>query len=113
MVWNGELTSHWSILTAIGDGIRFAGGMSQQESADCLFNFASQIKDSGIPGVMVVNLHPQNVSETLQMHHAVKEIVASGFVAWNMRECLNWFQMKEKRRWKVVDHLKRLFIKYK
>jgi hypothetical protein len=113
MVWNGELTSHWSILTAIGDGIRFAGGMSQQESADCLFKFASQIKDSGIPGVMVVNLHPQNVSETLQMHHAVKEIVASGFVAWNMRDCLNWFQMKEKRRWKVVDHMKRLFIKYK
>ena len=41
---------------------------------------------------MVLNLHPQNVKETQAMHLAAKEIVRGGFIAWNLRQCLEWFE---------------------
>lgn len=95
MIWNDTLTSHWSILTAIGDGVRFAAGMTDDEAAECVHRVANRIKLSGIPGIMVLNLHPQNVAETRKMHIAVKELVASGFIAWNLRQCRDWFASQE------------------
>lgn len=109
MVRKGELTPHWSILTAIGDGVRFAGGMSDVESANCIIKFASNIVNSELPGVMVVNLHPQNVSQTKQMHYAIKQLISSGFIAWNMRECLKWFQGSEVVRSGFSDRFNRIF----
>ncbi len=44
---------------------------------------------------MVLNLHPQNVSETRAMHEAVKEVIRSGFVAWNLQQCLDWFSSRD------------------
>lgn len=95
MVWRGTLTPHWSVLTVIGDGVRFAGGMSDEDAAECVRNVADGIRQSGIPGVMVLNLHPQNVAETRAMHHAALEVIRSGFVAWNLRQCLDWFYSRE------------------
>jgi hypothetical protein len=92
MAWNGALTPHWSILTVIGDGVRFASAMSDEDAAERVRSVADGIRQSGIPGVMVLNLHPQNVAETRAMHHAVVEIIRSGFVAWNLRQCLEWFE---------------------
>lgn len=89
---SGHLTEHWSVVTAIGDGVRYVnGGKSDLESANCIFDLADAIRQSGIPGVMVLNLHPQNVSDTHAMHLAVLEVIRSGFVAWNMQDCLDWF----------------------
>jgi len=104
MVWNGSLTDHWSILTAIGDGVRFISGMSDKDAADRVMALADRIRTSGLPGVMVLNLHPQNVSETRAMHDAAKEIIRSGFVAWNLRQCLEWFDTRDGRPGKV-DHV--------
>lgn len=98
MVWNGCLTDHWSILTAIGDGVRFISGMSDMDAANRVRAVADRIRSSRLPGVMVLNLHPQNVSETRAMHEAAKEIIASGFVAWNLRQCLEWFDSRDRRR---------------
>lgn len=95
LLWGGNLTSHWSILTAIGDGVRFAGGMSDEDAAQLVRNFADGIRQSGIPGVMVLNLHPENVLETRAMHHAAKEVVRSGFVPWNLRQCWEWFEQRD------------------
>jgi hypothetical protein len=91
MAWDGTLTPHWSVLTVIGDGVRFASGMSDEDAAERVRNVADGIRQSGIPGVMVLNLHPQNVSETRAMHYAAREIIRSGFVAWNLRQCWEWF----------------------
>lgn len=91
MAWRGTLTPHWSVLTVIGDGVRFASGMSDEDAAERVRCVADSIRHSGIPGVMVLNLHPQNVSETRAMHHAAREIIRSGFVAWNLRQCWEWF----------------------
>ncbi len=91
MAWRETLTHHWSVLTVIGDGVRFAAGMSDEDAAEGVRNVADGIRQSGIPGVMVLNLHPQNVSETRAMHYAAVEIIRSGFVAWNLRQCWEWF----------------------
>jgi hypothetical protein len=116
MVWNGELTPHWSVLTVIGDGVRFASGMSDEDAADRVRNVARGIRESGIPGVMVLNLHPQNVNETRAMHQAATEVIRSGFVAWNLRQCWEWFSIIDqsyappsKREWEWTDWLNRLW----
>jgi hypothetical protein len=92
VAWNGQLTSHWSILTAIGDGVVFALGMSPEQSAKCVLDLAANIRDSGVPGVLVLNLHPQNIAETLAMHRAAREVVDGGFLAWTIADCLDWFE---------------------
>ncbi len=92
----GLLTEHWSILTAIGDGVRFAMGKSGPESAQCIFDLADAIKSSQLPGVIVVNFHPQNVAETHEMHAAVIELIHNGFVAMTMGECLDWFSERDR-----------------
>jgi hypothetical protein len=90
--FDGKLTSHWSILTAIGDGVRFISGMTDADAARCILDMADRIRNDIVPGVMVLNLHPQNVAETRAMHRAVLQVIDSGFVAWTVRECMGWFQ---------------------
>ncbi len=94
--YGGVLTEHWSVLTAIGDGIRFAMGKSGPESAQCIFDLAGSIKNSRIPGVIVLNLHPENVEETREMHTAVVELIHNGFLPMTIGECLDWFSNRDK-----------------
>lgn len=91
LVLNGRLTTHWSVLTALGDGMRFAAGMTDAEAAENIVRLANEVRESRIPGVIVINLHPQNFTETIEMHLAIKELVARGFMPWNLRQCWNWF----------------------
>ena len=48
-----------------------------------------------LPGVVVLNFHPQNVVETRAMHVAATEPVGAGFHPRTMRECLAWFSARE------------------
>jgi hypothetical protein len=96
MAWDGQLTPHWSILTAIGDGVRFALGMSGPQSAQCIQALADRIQQSGLPGVIVLNLHPQNVGETGEMHAAVHQLTARGFAAMTLGECIDWFEARDR-----------------
>jgi hypothetical protein len=89
------LTDHWSILTAIGDGVVFVHGWDDHESADCILRLADRIRESGIPGVIVLNLHPENIEKTGGMHEAVRKIAESGFVSWTLGECLDWFRERD------------------
>jgi hypothetical protein len=95
LAYDGSLTQHWSMLTIIGDGIRFAGGYSDGEAAEKVCEVADKIKSSGIPGVMVLNLHPQNVAEAKGMHRAALEVIGKGFHAWNFGQCLRWFAERD------------------
>jgi hypothetical protein len=91
LVLNGEMTGHWSLLTAIGDGVVFVHGWDDAQSADCVHRLAGSIRSSGVPGVIVLNLHPENVAKTKGLHDAALELVRTGFVAWTMSECIAWF----------------------
>jgi hypothetical protein len=92
------LTAHWSILTAIGDGAVFLNDWDDRQSADCVHRMAQLIRASGIPGVIVLNLHPQNVERTGGMHQAARDIVADGFLAWTFSECIAWFSFRDENR---------------
>ena len=89
------LTDHWSILTAIGDGVVFIHGWDDQQSADCIYKLADRIRESGVPGIIVLNLHPENIEKTRGMHEAVRQIAESGFVTWTLSECLDWFRDRD------------------
>lgn len=87
---NGVLTRHWSVLTAFGDGMCSIYGWSQEEARRRVVDYGRMVRESGLPGVLVFNLHPQNISEMQGLHQAVHDLVAEGFLAWNMRDCLDW-----------------------
>lgn len=91
LMLNDQLTDHWSILAAIGDGVVFINGWDDEQSSKCVLDLADRIRSSGVPGVMVLNLHPENIGKTQGMHKAAREIVESGFVAWTLDECFEWF----------------------
>lgn len=90
MAMNGVLTQHWSLLTAFGDGMCSVYGWSQEEARERVVDYGRAVRDSGLPGVLVFNLHPQNVGEMPGLHQAVHDLIAEGFLAWNMRDCLDW-----------------------
>src|SRR5262249_51883390 len=92
MAWNGRLTEHWSVLTAIGDGTVFAPCLSAEQSAVCIHDLAARIRSSCWLGWCVLNLHSDYLESTIAMHHAGREIVNAGFVPWTIRECFEWFE---------------------
>ncbi len=96
VAWEGRLTPHWSILTSIGDGVRFALGMDGPQSAQCIRDLADRIELSRLPGVIVLNLHPQNVGETREMHAVLHQLTARGFVAMTLGECVDWFDARDR-----------------
>ncbi|NEU96203.1 GNAT family N-acetyltransferase [Bradyrhizobium uaiense] len=92
IVLDGKLTEHWSVLTAIGDGIVFINDWDDRQSADCVLGLADRIRQSGVPGVIVINLHPENIGKTRGMHQALIKLVEYGFIPWTMTECFDWFE---------------------
>lgn len=97
VAYRGTLTAHWSLLTAFGDGMIFALKMSDEEAASRIQDFASCIVASGIPGIIVLNLHPQNVTQTRCMHRSAIQVIQSGFLGWTMLDCLNWFTCRDEQ----------------
>jgi hypothetical protein len=93
---HGKVQDHWSILTAIGDGAIFVKHLSADEGADLVRQTGKLILSSGVPGVFVLNLHPENIARTLKMHEAVRELVDDGFIAWTMSEMVEWFDARER-----------------
>jgi hypothetical protein len=95
VAYDGVLTDHWSILTAIGDGAVFINNWDETQAARCIYDAADAVASRGIPGVLVLNLHPANIERTRAMHLATLEVIRSGFIAWNLRDCLDWFRLRE------------------
>jgi hypothetical protein len=85
------LTPHWSLLTLFGDGMVYALGMSGGEAAERILDAGRRVRASGIPGVVVLNLHPQNVADTAELHHAALRLADEGFLCWTVGECLAWY----------------------
>lgn len=95
LVEKGTLTDHWSLLTLIGDGLVFAGGRTPEAAGQLVRAEGKRILDSGVPGVMCLNLHPVNVERTREMHEAVKDLIDEGFIAMTFTELLDWYSKQE------------------
>jgi hypothetical protein len=95
VAYDNQLTDHWSILTAIGDGIVFVNDWTDSQARNCLFDAADRVRDRAIPGSLVLNLHPANIERTRALHDAALAIIDSGFVAWNIEDCLDWFRRRD------------------
>ena len=93
---DGKLTDHWSVLTAIGDGVLREMNIDDEDSADLVKCIAHDVLDNGIPGVIVCNLHPQNIETTKVLHRSLLELEADGFLIWNMSQCHDWFTSMER-----------------
>jgi len=92
VAYQGKLTDHWSILALIGDGAIFVNDWDAPRAARCVHDAADHIRSSGIPGVMVLNLHPENYARAEPMHRAALDVIRSGFVPWTLQDCLEWFE---------------------
>lgn len=86
------LTAHWSLLTLFGDGMIYALGLSGEQAAARILDAGRRIRETGIPGVVVLNLHPQNVGDTVALHVAALQLVDQGFICWTASACLAWFE---------------------
>jgi hypothetical protein len=92
---DGSWSSHYSLLTAFGDGILSIFRINQQQAVKRIQKVASQIEGS-YPGVIVFNFHPQNVSETDEMHRAVVKLgQRPGWVALGLEKYLDWLEILE------------------
>ncbi len=91
VLFDGALSAHWSVLTTFGDGMVFALGLSDEVAAARVRDCAAGIVASRLPGVIVVNLHPQNIDSTRKIHSVLGDIVRMGFAAWTLADCWRWF----------------------
>lgn len=86
----GSRSDHFSLLTTFGDGMYFAMKMTDQEIAKRIAEVVRKIEKS-CPGVIVFNLHPQNVETCRGMHkEAVKLARRTGWISLSFREYMKW-----------------------
>ena len=95
LVLDGKLTSHVSLLTAFGDGAIFVGNWDAATTIEAVLSSGRRIIESGVPGVLVFNLHPANHLRAAPMHQAVQMLAREGFIAMTMGEALYWFDHGE------------------
>ena len=92
---DGQLTDHWSILTAFGDGVMFALEWDEKTVAKAIEDAGKRIIESGVPGILVFNLHPANHEKAACMHAAVRKLVENGFAAMTFGAALEWFKARD------------------
>lgn len=94
---DGQLTDHWSILTAFGDGVMFALDWDEQTASNAIEKAGERIIESGVPGILVFNLHPANNLKAACMHSAVLRLVEKqGFAAMTLGDAISWFAVRDK-----------------
>jgi hypothetical protein len=92
---DGSWSEHLSLLTAFGDGMIFALGLSDREAARRVRRLARQI-ESSVPGVVVLNLHPQNIARTRRLHRAAVALGRrSGWVTLGLETYLEWLRARD------------------
>jgi Acetyltransferase (GNAT) domain len=92
---NGKMTDHWSILTAFGDGVMFIFEWDDATAMRAIHDAEQRILDSGVPGILVFNLHPANHEKAASMHAAVRKLVEDGFAAMTLGAALEWFKARD------------------
>lgn len=95
LVSDGHMTDHWSLLNLIGDGVVFADTGSDDIAQRLVLEKGQEILDSGVPGVMCLNLHPVNLPRTEKMHMAARQLVDMGFLPLTLSALLDWFRARD------------------
>ena len=92
----GQLTAHWSVLTAFGDGVFFICEWDGARAQAAVMAEGRRILDSGVPGILVFNLHPANHEKADGMHRAVRALIDElGFAAMTLGDAIKWFQARD------------------
>jgi len=92
LVLDNEITNHQSIVTAFGDGMVFALRMTDNEASQRVIDFSNDMRRDVSDGALVINLHPQNVDSTPQLHMAIRQLVESGFVPTTLTSLVEKFE---------------------
>lgn len=93
---DGRLTDHWSLLTAFGDGVMFALDWEEETATHAIMEAGRRIVESGVPGILVFNLHPANHAKAACMHESVRRLVTEqGFIAMTFGFALDWFSARD------------------
>jgi hypothetical protein len=95
---NGQLTDHWSVLTAFGDGVMFALEWDEATATQAIHEAGQRIVESDVPGILVFNLHPANHAKAACMHAAARRLVENGFAAMTLGAALEWFSANDSTR---------------
>lgn len=92
---DGTWSGHYSLLTAFGDGMQEALGMTSQQAARRVRNVVRQVERRGA-ALLVINLHPMNIITTEPLH---REVVAvgrrRGWTTLTAEGLLEWLQCFE------------------
>jgi hypothetical protein len=95
---DGTWSDHQTLLTAFGDGMLQALGLSQWQAGRRIRALVGQI-EATCPGVLVFNLHPQNVPQTRRLHRAVRRLAQRrGWAALSAERYLTWLELLQELR---------------
>ena len=95
LVSDGHMTDHWSLLNLVGDGVVFAENGSDEIAHQIVLEKGREILDSGVPGVVCLNLHPVNLPRTGKMHRAAMQLVDMGFLPLTFAALLDWCRERD------------------
>ena len=96
LLLEGKVTEHWSQLTAFGDGVFFILEWDAETAMKALLSYGQAIAESGVPGIIVLNLHPANQVKAAAMHEAAHRLVGEmGFAAATLGAAFDWFVARD------------------
>jgi hypothetical protein len=89
---DGAWSSHASLFSTFSDSMFFLQNWPEKKQIKTIKRLADQINRT-IPGVMVFNFHPQNVSQVPQVHRAVMQIGRrNGWRAFGAETFRQWLE---------------------
>lgn len=92
---DGSWSSHVSLFSTFSDSMLYLQKWPQRKQIRCIRSLADDIESSQ-PGVIVLNLHPQNVSDLHKVHRAVVKIGRrDGWVALGGETYIDWLAAVE------------------
>ena len=95
---DGTWSEHFSLFSTFSDSMYYLQKWSQRTQIRCITKLADQIQRR-FPGVLVFNFHPQNVSDSAEVHRAVMAIgKRPGWVALGAESYIDWLQALERIR---------------
>jgi hypothetical protein len=89
---DGSWSNHFSLFSTFSDSMLYMQRWSEDEQIRCIVKLADQI-DSTLPGVLVFNCHPENVSDGYLVHRAIMDIGRRrGWIALGAESYADWLQ---------------------
>jgi hypothetical protein len=89
---DGFWSGHFGLLTAFGDGMRYIGKLTEDQAVARIDRLAAQIEKSD-PGVLVFNMHPENIADTRRIHRRIIELGRRpGWLAMGVESYLQWLE---------------------